>query len=108
MPSAEKPSRVLGSAARQWQTALSVTAAPSLTACRMCGCISEGKPLFHLLWSGSGVVLFILDACESLGKDKADVGTVLRRGLRGCTVSYEPMELGMGCTSCKAGGETWH
>lgn len=61
----------------------SVTAAPSLTACRVCGGISEGNPLFHLLWSGSGVVLFILHACELLGKDKAGVGTV-HRGLGGC------------------------
>lgn len=45
--------------------------------------ISEGNPLFHLLWSGSGVVLFILHACELLGKDKAGVGTV-HRGLGGC------------------------
>ena len=61
-----------------------ITAAPSLAACLVCGGISEGNPLFQLLWSGSGVVLFILHVCELLGKGKAGVGTVHRRGLGGC------------------------
>lgn len=77
----ERTDRLLGSAVHWWQTALSGTAAPSVTVCHIRVDIFEGSSLFHPLPSGSGVAIVNSSRVWITGKDKVGKRNNTQRGL---------------------------
>lgn len=77
----ERTDQLLGSAVHWWQTALSGTAARSVTVCHICVDILEGSSLFHPLPSGSRVAIVNSLRVWITGKDKVGNRNNTQRGL---------------------------